>query len=428
MKHRTALLLALCLWSNSAFGVGEAGSHQAATPPANSLSLLTGSYANCTNGTGSGCAKGDYRFGSDARVSSNSYTLSTVSGSFTAADVGKHGVAVDWTAGNTTSGCWSGYACFAGVSCSFTVNSVNSSTSITVTPVSGCGASGIGFNANSAGYWAVYTDDTAALGNALSAAASAGEALYVPAKYHGGILSGASVPSNTTIQCEPGATFYNPNMTTSGSEVLEIDGSNTSITGCTFGGTEPTSGAWYDVNREYDVVIAIFGGDNVSISGNTFENIWGTYVVGTSPATNVTISNNTFQNCAYYGVQLAECGGTSGCNVNNNKFIDCYYGSEDAGAYPAGTDRESIQYNTMYPSANGGSGYYRSQRSLGLFSYGSVNMDAGSACSGGTCNADQYLDVYMENNNVSGSNSKIMQSPFGATVTNNICNNGCSYY
>ncbi len=360
-------------------------------------------------------------------MSSNSYTLTTLSGSFAAADVGKGGVTVDWTAGNTTSGCWSGYACFAGVSCSFTVKSVNSSNSITITPVSGCGTSGIGFNANGAGYWAVYTDDATALGNALSAAASAGEALYVPAKYHGGIPSGVSVPSNTTIQCDPGATFYNPNMTTNGSKVLEIGGSNTSITGCTFGGTEPTNGAWYDVNREYDVVISIFGGDNVSITGNTFENIWGTYVVGTSPATNVTISNNTFQNCGYYGVQLAECGGTSGCTVSTNKFIDCNYGSEDGGVYPAGIDTQSIDHNTMYPSANGGSGYYRSQSSLGLASYGSVFMDSGTACSGGACSVNQYLDVYLGSNNVSGSNSEILQSPFGATVTNNICSNGCSY-
>src|SRR5882757_11301649 len=70
VKYRTAVLLALCLWLNSAFGVGEARCRQAATPvvpatptrtptptpsstptpPANSLSLLTGSYTNCTNG------------------------------------------------------------------------------------------------------------------------------------------------------------------------------------------------------------------------------------------------------------------------------------------------------------------------------------------------------------------------------------------
>ena len=400
------------------------------TPPANTLNLRTGSYANCTNGTGSGCARGDYRFGSDATVSSNSYTLTTPSGSFVAADVGKRGVTVDWTAGNTTSGCWSGYGCFAGVSCSFAVKSVNSSTSITITPVSGCGASGIGYNASGAGYWAVYTDDATALGNALNAAASAGKALYVPSGYSGGILSAVTVPSNTTIQCgDSSATFYNPNLTPGGSKTLLVGGSNSSVTGCTFAGTEPPNGASYDPTREYDVTISIFGGDNISVTGNIFKNIWGTYVVGTSPATNVTISNNTFQNCGYYGVQLAECGGTPGCAVTSNTFIDCNYGTEDASAYPVGTDQETITFNTMYPSSNGGSGYYRTQHSLGLGGYGSVFMDSGTACSGGACTSNQYLGVFMENNNVSGSSSQILQSGnHGATVLNNTCSGGCSYH
>jgi Right handed beta helix region len=183
----------------------------------------------------------------------------------------------------------------------------------------GCGSSGIGFTSTGQAYWEIFTDDSLADQNAAVAAAAAGEQLYVPANYNGGLVSGLVLPPNLTIACAQGATFHNPNLTTSGSYVMQIDGSGDRITNCTISGTEPISGAWYDVNREYDVGIEIFGGSNVTISGVTMENLWGTYALGTSPATNLTATNNTYKNNAYYGVQLAEC---TGCHVTNSIFSD----------------------------------------------------------------------------------------------------------
>jgi hypothetical protein len=401
------------------------------TPPPNTLNLLTGSYSGCTNGIGSGCAKGDYRSGSNATVSTSSSTLTTPTGSFTSADIGKRGVAVDWNATNVagcSSGYGPGYACYTGVSCPFTVSAVNSSASITVSPGSGCGSSGIGFNANGNGYWAVYTDDSSALSNALSAATGAGRSLFVPANYKGGILNGPSMPANANLQCAAGGTFYSPRLDASQTQILLITGTTATITGCTFSGTEPVGGAWNDPTRSYNGAITIFGGSNTLISGNTFENFWGTYAVGTSPATNITIDSNTFQNCAYYGVQFNSTGGSPGSFVTNNNFSDCNYGSEDGGAQPASVNiSQFIEHNDMFPT-NGGSGYNRSQTSLGLGTKGTVFMDPGLACSGGTCGSNEYIGVSLMSNHVHGPASAIInRNVHGATVSGNTCDSGCTY-
>jgi len=403
------------------------------TPPPAGLNLLTGSYSGCTNGVGSGCAKGDYRSGSDATVSTNSSTLTTPTGNFTSADVGKRGVAVDWSAPNFTGGTCSvpgqssGYGCYAGVSCPFTVSTVNSSTSINVTLGSGCGGSGIGFNSSANAYWAVYTNDTMALGNALAAATTAGQPLYVPANYKGGIASSADLFSGVMLQCASGAIFYNPNLTTTGTSIMRfLGGSNYTITGCTFSGTEPTSGAWADLRRQVDMSVVVEGGaTNVSINNSTFKNFWG-ITLDFSSATNAVVSNNTFQNCGQgEGVQFAETGGTS--SASNNTFVDCNWDSEDgAPEAPSVDSYQTIQSNTLI--AVNGTGYYRTQTALGLDSQGSVFLACGSACSGGTCNSNQYTGVTCSGDTVSGTNSVIQTSnQHGATVTGNTCNGGCSY-
>ena len=310
------------------------------TTPPGALNLLSGSYSGCTNGVGSGCAKGDYRSGSDATVSTSSSTLTTPTGAFTSADVGKHGVTVDWAGGvpishnSTTCTAQAGWGCWNGVSCEFTVASVNSSSSINVTRGSGCGSSGIGFTASATAYWALYTDDSTALSNAAIAAHNAAVPLYVPTNYQGGIGGSPSFYNGFTLECASGATFYNPHLSPNNAYsgiMIILGGSGYTITNCTFSGTEPTNAAWMDVDREYDLGIAIEGGaSNVSFTNNVVQNFWGTYSVGTSKATNVVITGNTFKNCEYYGVQLGETGGTS--SVTNNTFIDCDYGSEDGGA------------------------------------------------------------------------------------------------
>jgi hypothetical protein len=102
-----------------------------------------------------------------ATVSADSFVLSAPHGNFTSADLGKRGVALDWHGGNSTSGCWSGYSCFKGLSCQFTVSAVNTSTSITVKPVAGCGSSGVGFDASGDAYWSVYSDDSIPLSHGV---------------------------------------------------------------------------------------------------------------------------------------------------------------------------------------------------------------------------------------------------------------------
>ena len=215
-------------------------------------------------------------------------------------------------------------------------------------------------------------------------------------------------------------------------------GSGVTITGCSFVGTEPTFGAYYDVTREYNLMISIWSGANdVTISNNTFRGVWGTYVVGSSGGSNATITNNTFQNCGYYGVQLNQTGGANpGTYVSNNTFIDCSYGSEDSsGVKGSPNEYQYIQYNTVYPTAQRGVGYNRSQTSLGLWSAGSVWLDCGTSASGGTPNSQEYLGVTCSNNHVYGANSMLTPCPsggcsytksYGETMLNNICDNGCN--
>ena len=410
------------------------------TPPPNALNLLSGSYSGCTNGVGAGCAKGDYRANADATVSTASSTLTTPTGNFTSADVGKHGVAVQWSGASPYSGgscnAWPGWGCWNGVSCEFTVASVNSATSINVTRGSGCGSSGIGFTASANAYWALYTDDTTALSNAIAAAQSAGKSLYVPANYVGGIGGSPNFYSGFNLQCANGGTFYNPHLSPGNANtwIMRIlGGSGYTITGCTFSGTEPTNAAWQDVDRKFDLAVAIEGGaSNVSFTHNTVKNFWGTYEVATSRASNVTIDTNLLQNCAYYGVQLAETAGSS--SVTNNTFTDCNYGSEDGGTQPTGIDQyQQIQSNTLQVGPNGGTGYNKTQTALSLGTQGSVLAEIGKACSGVCTNTSQYTGVTFTGNTVSGAGSVIYGPPSttptnGASVYGNTCINGCSYH
>jgi hypothetical protein len=408
--------------------LGLCASAQAAAGPI--VDLLGGPYANCP---GSGCAKGDYRWSSDAIVSAGSWVLSASDGHFTSADVGKRGVALDWYAGNGTSGCWSGWACFKGVSCQFTISAVNSPTSITVSPVAGCGSSGIGFNSSGNSYWSVYSDDSKPLANAVNAAS--GGMLTVASNYKGGIYTGVTIPAGTTVSCANGGTFFEPKLNTA-TTILMQPGNNVTIEGCTFDGTEPTSGPWYDPRREYNVIIAIWGSNGVTIQNNLFKNIWATYVVGSSGGSNATITHNTFQNNAYYAIQLNRIGGTNpGTYVTYNSVIDCFMGAEDASGVSGSPNQNQYwEYNTVYVGPAGGSGYYRTQKALGLWNAGSVWISGGTSASGGTPNAEEYLGVYVEHNYICGKDSHLNPAPsgtpytksYGETVINNTCENGCN--
>jgi hypothetical protein len=407
------------------------------------VDLWAGPYSGCP---GSGCAKGDYRFAADATVSKNSFVLTTPSGSFTSGDVGKRGVAVDWNAPNVPCGApWApAYGCYTGVSCAFVVSAVTSASSITVTPVGGCGKAGIGFNSSGAGYWAVYTDDWAAVQNAVSAAA--GGTLTVPAAYKGSgyAAAGVSIPGNTAISCAPGATFYNSRLdTVQNTYVFGIySGPAVTITGCTFTGTAPAFGAYYDPTREYNLTIAMFSVDAVSITGNTFRNMWGTNVIETGNVTNLNISNNTFQNNAFYGVQLGTARGSSpGTVVSNNTFIDTFAGSEDpsnqcggsacVAPYPNGY--QLWTGNTFYTTAQGGTGYHRTQIASGLSSVGALWLDCGTSASGATPDPGEYTGVTCQNNHVSGPNTHIFPAAgtaypngYGEVMIGNVCDNGCN--
>jgi putative Ig domain-containing protein len=401
------------------------------------VDLLTGPYSNCP---GSGCAKGDYRSGSDATVSSSNFTLNAPSGRFAARDVRKRGVAVDWHSANVRGSSdgkycarWSGYGCYVGTSCEFTVSAVNSSTSITVSPVAGCGGSGI-IKSNggpSTWYWAVYTDDSNALNNALNAAS--GSTLIVPSNYSGGIYKGVSIPSNTTINCVSGGQFNDPHFNTS-TTFLFTAGSGSMITGCTISGTQNPSGLWYDVIREYNIPVGIFT-SNFTFTNNVVENIWGTYAVGTSGASSVNISDNTFKSCGYYGVQLAEAGGGSGTpyggtptKVSNNTFTDCNEGSEDGRASSSEPNRDQlIQNNFVAWGIGNGSGYYHTQKAVGGYFAGSVWLNCGTTASGGTPTSTQYAGVSCSGNTITGSDSKLFYNlGYGETQSGNTCTSGCT--
>jgi hypothetical protein len=214
--------------------------------------------------------------------------LTTSTGAFSSADIGKHGVAVQWNGASAYSCSLgaSGWGCWNGVSCEFTVASINSATSINVTKGAYCGASGIGFTASGNAYWALYTDDSIALYNALTAASNAGVPLYVPSNYHGGIITGRQYFAGFDLQCAAGGTFYNPHLSPNSINtwIIRADGgSGYTINGCTFSGTEPTNAAWQDAGRNYDLAVIIENGtSNVSLTNNIVENFWGTYEFGTN--------------------------------------------------------------------------------------------------------------------------------------------------
>lgn len=299
--------------------------------------------------------------------------------------------------------------------------------------MAGCGQSGI-IKANAGSntwYWAVYSDDSNALNNALNAAA--GSTLIVPSNYSGGIYTGVSIPSNTTVSCVSGGRFNDPHFNTS-TTFLFTAGSGSTITGCTISGTQNPSGPFYDVIREYNIPVGIFS-SNFTFTNNVVENIWGTYAVGTSGAKSVTISNNTFKSCGYYGVQLAEAGGgpgtTNGGNptkVSNNTFTDCIEGSEDGGPSSAEPNRDQlIQNNVVGLGIGQGSGYYHTRKAVGGYYAGSVWLNCGTAASGGTPTSTQYTGVTCTGNTITGTDSKFFYNlSYGETQSGNSCTSGCA--
>jgi Right handed beta helix region len=424
MKH---LLITYFLSGVAAFAFVGSGSVSGQSV-SGTVNLTSGPYAGCP---GAGCAKGDYRSGTDGEVSDLSYVLQAASGNFGPSDVGKRGVAVDWHAANVRGSgpfgtCWNGYGCYSGQSCEFTVGAVNSSSSISVQPVAGCGKSGIINNRSTNGaepfYWALYTDDSAALGNALSAAA--GKTLVVPGNYVGGIFTGKQISANTTIACSTGATFYDPHFNGSTTFMFQA-GSGSTMTGCTLSGTQNPNGPWYDVLREYNIPIGIFT-SNFTFTHNTVKNVWGTYAVGTSGATNINISNNVFQSDGYYGVQLNQTGGNT--RVANNRFTDSIEGSEDSSGVSGSPNRDqSITGNLVEVGPAGGVGYYRSQSAVGGFAAGSVWLSCGISGSGAAPSSQEYLGVSCTGNTITGNDSALYyNTAYGETESNNACTNGCT--
>jgi len=142
-------------------------------------------------------------------------------------------------AGTRCSG-WSGYACYSGVSCPLLSQPFNSATSITVTPGSGCGSSGIGFNATGNGLLGSIYKRLRALGNAMSAATSAGKLYSFPPTTRAGFCPArhARTPYPVCGRCY----VYNPNFTPSGAhtQVLLLQNSGNSVSGCTLVGQNPT--------------------------------------------------------------------------------------------------------------------------------------------------------------------------------------------
>ena len=413
----------------------------AQTPtPSEVLNLLSGSYANCTNGTGRGCAKGDYRFVNDGTTSVNSFTITAPdleacdggsvpcpAGQTT--DVGKHGVALQYDGPSAPSTVFAGWAGYLGVSCPFVVTAVNSPTSITVrslaTGTYSCGDSGVNFTDLGNAYTAIYTDDTAAVQNAVSRAASAGQTLLVPSNYVGGIYSAVVPPGNANIQCESGGTFYNPNFgSSSHSSIFQIQADGDSITGCNFRGTNRPNAALFDVERIFDDAVDVYHTNKFSFQGNDVENIW-TCAAGVNisgrPAQNITVTSNTFKNCACNGVQIDQGNNNM---ITNNYVEDCGLDLEAGlGDLNANINGNSISFNTI--KTVNGDGYSRVLSSLGLGNLGGALLSCGAAPQ----QAGLYVGNSCNNNSVSGPTSNIIYAPItGVTLQNNSCTNGCAVH
>ena len=89
----------------------------------------------------------------------------------------------------------------------------------------------------------------------------------------------------------------------------------------------------------------------------------------------------------------------------------------------------------MYPTAQGGTGYNRTQTAAGLAAYssGSVEMDCGTSASGARPDVGEYTGVTCQNNHVYGLNSYLYPAAgtnyptgYGEVMTGNICDNGCN--
>jgi hypothetical protein len=326
-------------------------------------------------------------------------------------------------------GNWSGYGCYNGVSVEAQISSVQSDSQLTM-------SKSAGFDETNGAGWFIGSDDSSAIANALNQAKSNGESLVFPGNYSGLVYTAVNPASNTSIKCASGATLWNPHMTTGQTTIFKVTNTGFSIDNCTLNGTESSTRQWYDPEREYDVQLQLFTGSGsvrTDITRNHFHRSWGTYVIGTSGAAGAVITGNSLDTCAYYGVQLNKTKtGSVPTQVKDNSFVDCNYGSEDGGPNPAGSNSEQqIMNNTFRIGPNGGTGYYRSQSTVGGGSHGALFIDSGLYASGSTPNPGQYSGVTVSGNDMRGPGVRFMvaddcvSNPWGASVHDNVCTDGC---
>jgi hypothetical protein len=217
------------------------------------------------------------------------------------------------------------------------------------------------------------TDVTACLQAAVN---NCGGGVVIPAGTY--LVNGnINVPSNCTIECQPGAVLKTTNGapgTTSPSQsaILKLTGvSGVTIQGCTFTSTNSGPVEYIDWSMEWNFFIQISNSSNNIIQGNTFKDSYANSEVRidqtehtmTCLSSNNQILHNDFQNCLVGGTSIiGGCNNTVAYNTAENCGFDLkpnYYDSivqNNALAYNVVT-LTNPQWNTNpqnNPSGNDG--------------------------------------------------------------------------
>jgi parallel beta-helix repeat protein len=169
------------------------------------------------------------------------------------------------------------------------------------------------------------TDDMAAFQKAISA----GNIAIGPGTY---LINGTvSVPSSRSITCQSGAVLYTSQKNSRNTAIFRLQSSYSTITGCTFEGSNKSVPPGYDASQEFNEGVELWGpGGHNTVNNNTFRYFWGNAGVSVYGAGSVSsdynvLTNNNFENNGRYGVVVVN--GRYN-NVSNNQFLNSAVGWE----------------------------------------------------------------------------------------------------
>lgn len=264
------------------------------------------------------------------------------------------------------------------------------------------------------------TDNT----NAFMAALNAGDILIPAGTYR--VNGTISVPAGRSIQCVSPASVKIVNSlmnNQSNNATFRFLKNGGSISNCRISGAEvfnPNGSAVFDVNYQYNSLIAIVDYDgansNVTVVNNILENchgnacvsIFGGSIVGTIGVSNITVTHNTFRNCGTHAVVI-----DTGANnrVANNHITDCSVMIQNNNIRQPNLNN-TLEYNFMTSTHGTGVGApFITGGNGGLaVDYSSNQVRENTVIGNGT---SQSIFIYTN-------------ATYPAKYSNNTCINGCT--